>query len=74
MHAYERVTEDQTTTLKTLCYSFVNGVWVLQCPTVLFMNKACEMGPLAYTAVSRKVVQKKCLSARDKTKGYCGKL
>ena len=32
-----------------LLVSFVNGVWVLQCPTVLFTNKGCDMGHLAYS-------------------------
>jgi len=54
-HAYEGGTEGQTTKLGTQCYSFVNRVWVLQCPTVLLTNKRCEMGPLAYSNCPRRI-------------------
>ena len=54
MHAYEGGTEGQTTKLRT-CYCFVNDEWVLQCPRVLFTNKSCEMGHMAYSPYPRRL-------------------
>ena len=34
---------------------FLTSVWVLSCPTELYVNKVCEMGPPVYSSYPRRL-------------------